>query len=378
MRIAFITSHINKSSQWKWFSEDLKNRGVFHLHIIINPVYPQLADDLKKLNVPCFFLTQKNIFTLALNLFKTIYILIRYRITIVHTELPYGNLIGQLAAFFCRIKLRITTTENTSWAFDFNNRKQLFIDRLTYKLGKRIIALTDISKEYIHQNFHQPTEKITTIWHTLKTSEYSVNDENKIQQLKKELNINSADFIVGMVARFEGWKGHSYVVEAISKLINKYPQIKLHIVGGKGESYDAVMSQIKKLNLEHAVFIHNFISDNITLYKTFDIHVHVPVNEMAETFGITVIEGMISGCPQILTKSGISIYTAADKKNCLVVDYCSSEQIANSIEWMLNNPEKKKELGLQAQADARAKFSYQNKTESHLKIYNQLLENKSK
>jgi len=374
MRIAFITSHINKSTQWEWFSEDLKNRDIFHLHIILHPTTPQLIGDFKKLGIPCFHFSNSNVFLLVINLVRTMYILLKYRINIVHTELPHGNLVGQTAAFLCRVNARLTTTENASWAYDFNNRKQLFIDRLTYRLAKRVIVLTDLSKEYVHVHYHVPLERMTTIWHALRTSAYTKRDENKLQEMKTALKISPGDFVIGMVSRFEEWKGHRYVIEAIARLKPQYPHIKLHIAGGKGESYDAVVELIRKLNLGNTVVIHDFVKDNITLYQVFDAHIHIPVTRMAETFGIAIIEGMISACPQVLTLSGISVYTAQDKQNCLVVEYCSSEQVADSIEWMILHPVECKQMGAQARADAQQLFEYRVKTESHLKIYRELLE----
>jgi glycosyltransferase involved in cell wall biosynthesis len=374
MRIAIITSHINKSTQWQWFSEDLIHRNIFHLHIIINPTYPQLAEDLKKLNVPCFYFPNRNSFHLILNLVKTMYILIRYRVNIVHCELPYGNLVGLTAAYLCRIRKRITTNENTTWGHDFNNKRQLFIDRLTYALSKKIIALTDLSKDFIHKKFHQPENKILTIWHSLKTSVYLDHNDEKIRLLKAEMEINPDDFVIGMVARFEEWKGHEYVVKAIARLEKQFPKIKLFIFGSKGESYEAVKKLVRELNLENKIFIMNFVNDNITLYKIFDLHIHVPVNQLVETFGITVIEGMISGCPQILTKSGISYYTAKDKKNSLVVDYQSAEQIAEAITWMILHPLERLELGKQAQIDALSQFNYTIKTDKHIQLYAELLQ----
>src|SRR5438128_37584 len=122
MKIAFVTSHINRSTQWIWFSEELQKRDVPHIHIIINDTKPLLYDDLKQGNVKVYYLKHRNKLSFIVNFFRLVRILLSNKIDVVHTELPYGNIVGQTAAFFCRIKMRITTCENTTWFSDFDSK----------------------------------------------------------------------------------------------------------------------------------------------------------------------------------------------------------------------------------------------------------------
>ena len=100
-----------------------------------------------------------------------------------------------------------------------------------------------------------------------------------------------------MVARFEFWKGHIYAVEAMQNLVKEFPNVRLYIFGSKGEHYEKVMKIIKELKLEEYIIYKGFVKDNIVLYKIFDVHLHIPVKLQSETFGINIVEGMISGCP---------------------------------------------------------------------------------
>src|SRR5258708_17931996 len=135
MKVAIITSHINKSLQWQWTSEGLAASGIEHLHIIINEQEPLLKTDLEILGIKVYWLRHRSSFSHFINLLRVIWILGKHRIDIVHTSLPYGNLIGQTAALLCGIRHRITTCENASWAEDFKSRKQRLIDKWTYRLA---------------------------------------------------------------------------------------------------------------------------------------------------------------------------------------------------------------------------------------------------
>lgn len=372
MKIAFITSHINRSTQWNWFSEELNDRKIEHIHIIINEKYPILADDLKAMGVKVYYLRHDGVFSIIRNFFKTIWYIRKEKITLVHTEMPMGNFIGQLAAFFTGIKMRVTTCENTTWAFDFRSKKQLFIDRLTYRLAKKVIALTTEAQTFLLNVLKVPQEKVSVIHHSLKAQEYLSTTPEQVAALRKELEIEDNIFLIGMVARFEYWKGHKYAIEAFARLIKEYPNLRLYIFGSKGESFNSIMEQISEYKLEKYIKYKGFISNNIALFHLFDVHLHVPIRAESETFGINIMEGMISGCAQVLTLSGISCFTARKEENCLVVDYCSSVDIYIALKRLIEDPELGKRLGQNAKADALKYFQYEEKVKRHLELYENL------
>lgn len=372
MKIAFIISHINSSMQWVWFSEELKKRNIEHIYILINETPPHLIEKLKNLNIEVHYLPHRNFLYFIKNFFVVSSILIREKINLVHTEMPYGNLVGQTAAWFCRIKMRVTTCENTSWAFDFNSKKQEFIDRLTFRLAKRVIALTDEALAFLKVHFNIADYKLSIIHHSLKSEDYLFQNEKRIEDLKKKLDITPDLFIIGMVARFEFWKGHIYAIEAFEKISKEFPNIRLLIFGSKGESFETVINFIREKNLQDKIMYKGFVSDNIALFRLFDIHLHIPIKKESETFGINIMEGMISGCAQVLTLSGISCFTAKNEENCLVVPYTSTEAVYTALKRMITDPELRKRLGNRAKEDALKYFQYSEKVQRHINLYTEL------
>ncbi len=372
MKIAFIISHINSSMQWVWFSEELKKRNIEHIYILINETPPHLIEKLKNLDIEVHYLPHRNFLYFIKNFFVVSSILIGKKINLVHTEMPYGNLVGQTSAWFCRIKMRVTTCENTSWAFDFNSKKQEFIDRLTFRLAKRVIALTDEALAFLKIHFNIADYKLSIIHHSLKSEDYLFQNEKRIEDLKKKLDITPDMFIIGMVARFEFWKGHIYAIEAFEKLTKEYPNIRLLIFGSKGESFETVINSIREKNLQDKIMYKGFVSDNIALFRLFDIHLHIPIKKESETFGINIMEGMISGCAQVLTLSGISCFTAKNEENCLVVPYTSTEAVYTALKRMIIDPELRKRLGNRAKEDALKYFQYSEKVQRHINLYTEL------
>jgi glycosyltransferase involved in cell wall biosynthesis len=372
MKIGFVTSHINKSLQWNWFSAELLKRNIEHVHIIINDYEPIMLKDMQALNVPVHYLHHAGPASHMSNMVDTRKLLKEYKVDLVHTELPHGNMVGQLAARWAGISKRVATCENATWAQDHGSSKHAFIDRLAYNSAKHVITLTDLSKDHLVEHYGLEPEKVTSIGHAIKVEDYLNVDPARVQALKEQVGIREGQVVLGMVARMEAWKGHEYVFEALKNLQEAYPQLVLHIFGSEGGDKEALLAKTSELGLDDKVFYHGFIDDPIAMYQLFDIHVHVPVSEIAETFGITIIEGMISGRPQVLTRSGVSYFSAKDGENSLVVPHQDSLAIAGAIKKLIDDPALGERIAAQAVKDATAEYSYETKVDRHLEIYEKL------
>jgi hypothetical protein len=58
-------------------------------------------------------------------------------------------------------------------------------------------------------------------------------DGERIKKLKDKLGINENDFVIGVIARYEFWKGHEFINKAASilKQRNKHHGIKILVFG---------------------------------------------------------------------------------------------------------------------------------------------------
>jgi glycosyltransferase involved in cell wall biosynthesis len=374
MKILFCLSHISKSLQWKWLAEELKTRGVKQVYVLIGDNKDDeffFYEDLKTMGVEVYLLPHKGKMSYLKNIIRTRSLIRTHKTDIVHTSLPLGNIVGQTAAILAGAGNRITTCENVSWAHDFNNKKQKRIDNFTFSRSKRIIATSEIAADYLRKNWQFDQSKLRIIYHGLKPSDYQVSPE-RVEATRKKLKIDKQnEFVVGVVSRFEFWKGHEYIIEAANKL-KEYPNIKFYIFGSKGSYFDEAEKRIEQYGLQQKVSYGGFVEDTSALYQLFDVHLHVPVNEHVETGGITILEGMMAGRPQVLTLSGYAWQTARHLQNAYVVPFKNSDAIAEAILWMKNNPDKANKLAGRAKEDSIL-FSVKKKTDQHIDLYNELL-----
>jgi glycosyltransferase involved in cell wall biosynthesis len=375
MKVLYCLSHITKSFQWLWFAEEMKNRNIEQVYLIIDTnkgTNNYLAEDLKKMGFEVHLLTHQGKTSHISNVLKTISIIRKGKFDLIHTALPFGNLVGQAAAFVCRIKARVTTCENASWAHDFSSKKQEWIDKFTFQKAKKIIANSEISADYLRKNWKMDPSKLEVIYHGWKTSAYEV-ENSRVEKIKQELGIDKQnEFVVGVLARFEFWKGYEFILEA-ARLLKNYPEIKFYLFGSKATYYDEAIKKIKDYGLESKIKHTEFVVDAPALYQLFDVHLHVPVDFHVETGGLTIVDGMMAARPQILTLSGYAYQVARHMENAYVVPFQDANAIAQAVLWMKNNKQKATELGLQAKKDAIKMFDIHVKVNKHISLYNELL-----
>ena len=374
MNILYALSHINKSLQWQWFAEEMKDRGINQTYVIVDDGIGKsscLHDDLLRMGIESHFLPYRHKFDHFSNVLKTISIIKKCKPDVIHTSLPYGNAVGQLAGWIMGVKIRITTCENASWAYDFKSKRHEIIDRFTHMIAKKVVTTSESAREYLKDNYDLKDEKLFSIYHGLKESDYENISDARVNALKRQLGISENDFVIGVIARYEFWKGHEFINKAASilKRRNTHKGIKILVFGSKGSYYDTAMRQISDLGIGEIVQYKGFVTDTVALFKLFDVHLHVPVNKYIENGGINIIEGMISEKPQILTKSGYAWQSAEHMKNAYVVDYENAEAIADAIEFMKENSEVALRLGAQAKKDAIKTYGLKAKVDRHLALY---------
>lgn len=376
MKVLYCLSHIKKSLQWEWFAEEMKNRGIQQEFVLIdveNGIDLFLNNDLKKLGFETHVLKHKGKFSHIKNIQYTAALIRKHKVDIVHTALPFGNLVGQTAAAISGISKRVTTCENASWAHDFKSKKQEWIDNYTFRLSKKIIANSEISADYLRKNWSFDKSKLEVIYHGWKASDYIVSSD-RIEKVRQQLNIKKekSEFIVGVLSRFEFWKGYKFIIEA-ANILKDIPEIKFYIFGGRGSYYDEAMKMIADYGLTEKIIHTEFIEDSPALYQLFDVHLHVPIDEYVETGGLTIVDGMMAAIPQVLTLSGYAYQVSQNMKNAYVVPFQNAQAIADALLWMKNNPEKSQKLAQQARVDAINMFGIDIKVDKHLKIYNDLM-----
>jgi glycosyltransferase involved in cell wall biosynthesis len=132
-------------------------------------------------------------------------------------------------------------------------------------------------------------------------------DKSKLNQIRKQLDITSKDFVYGYIGRITQEKGVEDLIYALTGWDR--PNTKVLLIGNGDQQYLEHLSQlIYKLNLNNIISIHSAIDfDDIPAYfQILDISVLLShtTHIWKEQFGRVLVESMAAGTPVIGSDSG--------------------------------------------------------------------------
>jgi glycosyltransferase involved in cell wall biosynthesis len=258
-----------------------------------------------------------------------------------------ATLISFLSSIFLPKTLRVYSRQHTSSnRIDFPIKGRVY-DGLSNKLAHRIIVSSKNQHEYLINSENVNPKKIRICEFGFNISAYANPKAKDVENFRGKYNIDSSKFIIGIVSRIQDIKGLKYSISAISRFLKLHPNSLVVIANAA----DATRSQLKfvyeaipKSNL----LIIERESRMAPAYHCMDVLIHVPIDETVESYGLVYVEAFASGLPTIITKSGVANEIAQDSSNCIVVDYCNSDQIFSALVLLFSSQDLRKRLGRKA------------------------------
>jgi glycosyltransferase involved in cell wall biosynthesis len=111
-----------------------------------------------------------------------------------------------------------------------------------------------------------------------------------------------------------------------------------------------------------------FEPDIFTLYRLFDVFVHVPVDRRIEAYGMIYVEALAAGVPSIVTLSGVATEFIEAGRQALVVPYRDAEAIHEALERVLGDEDLRRSLAHEG-SRAVERFGLQEFVEAHARLY---------
>ena len=150
--------------------------------------------------------------------------------------------------------------------------------------------------------------------------------------------------MIGVIARWVEWKGVQYIIPAVTRLLSDYPDLLLllfNTIGDYGDELRALLSKLPERNYRTV----KFEAMNEALYQVFDVFVHVPVDEYAETSGFIYSEALAAGAPSVFSLSGIATGLAEHLKHCYVVPHRSADAVYKGLRTLIDDPDLARRVG---------------------------------
>lgn len=197
------------------------------------------------------------------------------------------------------------------------------IERFGMDNADHIVAVSDYTRNIIINRYGQLPEKVTTIHNGADTF---VNKDYAIERTVKEK-------VVTFLGRITFQKGPDYFIEAASKVLKVYPNVRF-VMAGSGDMLNRMVALVAKKRISKNFHFTGFLKgeDVNKMFALSDVYV---MPSVSEPFGISPLEAMNSNVPVIISKqSGVSEVL----KYAIKVDFWDTDAMADAIYGLLNYP----------------------------------------
>lgn len=272
-------------------------------------------------------------------LFQLIRFLRANSFDIVHTHTPKAGLIGMMAAWFCRVPVRMHTVAGLPLmeVRGFKRKILVWVERLTYSCATKVYPNSFAQKDFILQYIYANEKKIKVIGNG---SSNGINCKHfqstpmlveRAEQIRLKLGISSSKHVAVFVGRVTGDKGINELIDAFKQFDN----LELILVGPFEPELDPLApSTIEEINSNPSIHSVGFQNDIRAYLLASDFLVFPSYREgfpnvpmQAGAMGLPSIVTDINGCNEIIVH----------EKNGLIVPPKNAEALTSAIMRLLTD-----------------------------------------
>lgn len=283
----------------------------------------------------------KNFIIAFLFLFK---LLSKYKYQIIHSHNHYASNIAKLVSYFIKVK----TLQTVHGIIEP-------IGRLNHYPSEYFIAVNEHVYDYLKKQKNKQSKNIKLIRSGIPVP------TNSNKSINQKLRIISAGRLIPE-------KGFNVFIEAISKLKKNTIEQAEFFIAGKGDFEIKLQELAKKLNVNI-----NFIGEvkdlNTQLITT---NIFVTASQ-SEGFPMTIIEAALN--KNLIISSNFWGYDSIlkDKTNCLIFNVNDSNDLANKLEFAMENFKDMNTLIEKCYSDAHKEFNLDKMINETVTFYSEIL-----
>jgi mannosyltransferase len=244
-------------------------------------------------------------------------------------------------------------------------RHHTWITRWLIRRMDAIIATSDLSASYLHR-------EATVITHGVDTDVYRPPDDRAAAFAASRL---PGRYAIGCFGRVRAQKGSDVFVEAMCRLLPRYPDFSAVLVGAVTPEQMPFASELKKkiaaAGLEQRIVITGEldIAEVQRWYQRLTIYAFTSRNE---GFGLTLIEAMAVGAALVASRAGAAELVVEDGVTGVLVPPGDVDGLVDALEPLMRDPAAAAAMGERARVRVVEKFSLDAEADKIAAVYRAL------
>ncbi|MCK5013108.1 MAG: glycosyltransferase [Candidatus Omnitrophica bacterium] len=281
----------------------------------------------------------------------------------------WGSVFGKYA----RVPVIVSNRRDAGF---WKNWAHVFSYKILDKLVSKIVVVSNDVREAVLKSERVGSEKIVVIHNGINLKRF--NSQSSPSAMRDELGISRSSKVIACVGNLRSIKGHKYLIEAIKRIVGKFPEVCLLMIGGMGmkerQLKEMLKDQANKLGLENNIQFLGLRRDVPEILKSVDICV---LPSLSEGLSNTLLEYMSAGKPIVATHVGGNPEVISDGITGLLVNPSDPEDLADKLLYFLKNPRECERFGSKARENVIERFSIEEMVQKYERLFSGLCKEKS-
>jgi glycosyltransferase involved in cell wall biosynthesis len=289
---------------------------------------------------------------------------------VIHTHLDYSDFLGGLAARSLRIP-SVSTVHVTRWHRPEGDQglrqsvKSFLFSRGRRHCMARVVNVSEYARSaYLVTDRDRPDHAVV-----VHNGVGRAPLPGAGRAVRAELGLGAEDQVVAMVSVLRHGKGHDVAVEAVRRLRDEFPRLRLLVVGD-GPRREEITSLVETLGKAGIITGHR--EDVMAVLDATDILLH-PAS--VDAFPTSLLEAMAARVPVVATcVGGIPEIVVPDVTGVLIAGPPRATAVAGALAGLLGDPIRRARLAEQAAARFQEKFTAERWVARLAGLYRQILD----
>jgi len=288
----------------------------------------------------------------------------RHPVDVFHAHLPNALLMGSAAAHGCVPRPLVITTIYEPEGPDTTLRM-----RLCARHVDGWVVMSEAAADSLRARHGVPSEAIRIIIPPVDTARFAKTADIEGKAL---FGLDPDDVVIGMVARYSDTRKSEWVVEALSRIAQDCPRLRVFFIG-RGNVRDYVLEPARTHRVSDRISLGGYCRYErlVEAYAAMDALVYpAPGTDKSAR---AVREAMAAGVPVVAARTGMLPHLIDEGETGLLADP-NPRSLADAMKRIYDDAGARRAMGRNARRVAQARFSIDTQSTETLAFYRACME----
>jgi glycosyltransferase involved in cell wall biosynthesis len=247
---------------------------------------------------------------------------------------------------------------------DYPRPKRMLANRVLLERRDHVVGVGEAVRQALLHNEGLPPGRVGVLSNGIDLTAFSNHAAERLD-VRRELGVGPADFVLIQVARLDTLKDHATAVRTLERVVRQRPDARLVLVG-EGPERAALEELVRQRGLvEHVRFL-GLRRDIPRLLAAADLCL---LTSVSEGIPLTLIEAMAAGLPVVATSVGGVGEVVANGDTGLLAPAMSELCLSDAILRLAGDANLRRQMSQRGRARAAELFSEEQMLGSYRRLY---------